>query len=257
MASNSKSLFWRVVLPLLVLVATGFAYFFFWGRSEAQVAKVKAGTATSAVSGSVTVQAEYAMELKSEIGGRVLESAIELDARVKTGDVLVLIDSGDLRLDIERTQSEYTAAKKSFASGSAISLELDAAKEALANIERQAKLGMVSDSEVTRQKRNVKGIEQRLAQEQIARTLALENFENSLKTKQRQLEKMTITAPFDGIVTQVFARKGDLISSGAPIARLIAVGRLVEGRLSEENIAGVRVGQKAFVLLPSLRYSTI
>jgi len=246
MASNQKSLFVRIGVALLIVVGVLF-WIFGWSRPVAQVARVKADIAKNAVSGSVTVQAEYTMELRSELGGRVLESSLELDQRVKTGDVLMKIDSADLKLEIEKLQSDYEATKKTLAVGSAITLELDAARENLVNAESQHKAGIISDSELTRLKRGMQAIEQNRDRAEIANKLSLETFENLLKVKQRQLEKMTITAPLDGIVTQIYARKGDLIGNGAPIARLIATGRLVEGRLSEENIAGVKVGQKAWV----------
>jgi RND family efflux transporter MFP subunit len=58
---------------------------------------------------------------------------------------------------------------------------------------------------------------------------------------------MTITSPSDGVVTAVVARVGDLIDRNATIATIIAVGRTVEAKLSEENFAAVRLGQKAAV----------
>ncbi len=246
MASNPKTLIARIGAVLL-LVAAVLLWGFGWNRPIAQVAYVKAGMATDAVSGSVTVQAEYTMELKSDNPGRVLESSLVLDQRVKTGDVLLQIDSADLKLEIEKIQSDYLAAKKTLAVGSAITLELDAAREELMHAERQRKVGIVSDADITRLKRKVQLIEQNRDKAEIGDRHGLETFENLLKVKQRQYEKMTITAPLDGIVTQIYARKGDLIGAGAPIARLIATGRLVEGRLSEEHIAGVKVGQKAMV----------
>ncbi|MFA5265569.1 MAG: efflux RND transporter periplasmic adaptor subunit [Opitutaceae bacterium] len=246
MASNPKTLIVRIGAASLIVIVVLF-WIFGWSRPVAQVARVKSDMAANAVAGSVTVQAEYTMDLKSEIGGRVLESSLELDQHVRTGDVLMRIDSTDLKLEIEKIQNDYEAAKKTLAVGSSISLELDAARENLTNAERQRKAGIISDAELTRLKRQVQGIEQNRDRGEIANKLTLGNLENALKAKQRQLEKMTITAPFDGIVTLIYARKGDLIGERSPIARIIASGRLVEGRLSEENIAGVRVGQKAFV----------
>jgi len=240
------------ILLLALLAASlvgGLAWRFHFGLLEVRVAKVKSGPAINAVPGSVTVQAEYAIQLKSESRGRVLESGLELDKKVREGEVLILIDSTDLRIEIEKIESEYEAAKKGYAAGSEIALQLAGAKEALVQAERQRNAGQISEAELLRQKRAVQALEQKLAQEEIDRSLKLANFENALKARRRQLEKMTVMAPFDGIVTHIYARKGDLIDPGAPMARIIAIGRLVEARLSEENIAGVKVGQKAWVTL--------
>ena len=58
---------------------------------------------------------------------------------------------------------------------------------------------------------------------------------------------MTIAAPSDGQVTAVFARVGDLIDRNSPIANIIAVTRTVEAKITEENFAAIKLGQKATV----------
>jgi RND family efflux transporter MFP subunit len=63
----------------------------------------------------------------------------------------------------------------------------------------------------------------------------------------RDRDKMTITAPFDGVVSKVLARPGALIDIGTPIAVLISTNRTVVARISEEDFAGIRLGQKASV----------
>ena len=216
-------------------------------KPTAKVAVVEAGKAQSLVPGSVTVHAEYEMELKSEISGRVIKSELDPGQKVRAGTVLVQIDTGDLSLEIDQIQNEYETAQKKIAVGSAIALELESAKESLQNFERLTKTGNYPAAELEKQRRLVKQIEQRLALEEVINTQQLATYENTLKVKRRQLEKMTITAPFDGQVSEVFARPGDLISGGAPIAVLIATTRTVEAKISEENFSGIEEGQKAFV----------
>jgi RND family efflux transporter MFP subunit len=75
----------------------------------------------------------------------------------------------------------------------------------------------------------------------------LETFKNSIAGKEILLKKMTITAPFDGIVTAVFFRPGALLPAKTPIAKLITISRTVEAKISEENFQGIKLGQKATV----------
>jgi RND family efflux transporter MFP subunit len=247
MANNSK-LGLKIGLVVIVVCAGIFGAIVSL-RPEARVAQVVKGTARDVVPGSVVVRAEYAMELKSEIGGRIVSKDYQLDPgqAVKAGAVLVRIDTGDIDLDIDKTQSDYEATKKRIAVGSQIALELETAKADLDNSERLFKLGSISDTEIQRMRRSVKQIEQKLALEDVANKQLVEGIENSLKTKQRQREKMTITAPFDGVVEKVLARPGDLIGGGSPIATLIATSRTVEAKISEENFSGIKLGQKAWV----------
>lgn len=242
-----KSPLLKIVLALLVLAALGLYTWFGPNRSVALVARVRAGTAVNAVSGTVIVQASEAQAIKSEISGRVTEMAMALDKRVAAGETLVQLDTGDLLLDIDRVQSQLGAAKRKLELGSSFDSELQNARDLLAELVRLQGRGTSSEVEVLRQKRVVQGIEQRRDQEQLARQLEIEGLENQLKVQRRQLEKMTIRAPFEGVIAEVRTGRGDLISGGTPIARLISIQRIVEGRLSEENFAGVRVGQRAIV----------
>lgn len=216
-------------------------------RPVAKVAVVTAGLAVKAVPGSVTVHAEYQMELKSELGGRVLSTALDPGGKVAAGDVLVQIDTGDLKLEIERIEAEYEADKRKIAVGSSIKLELQNARENFQNLERQTAAQTYPAAELEKQRRLLQQIEQRLALEDVGNKQLLQGYENTLKVRRRQLEKMTVRAPFDGVVAAVYARAGDLINAGAPLATVISKSRTVEARISEEYFSAIKVGQKASV----------
>ena len=236
----------KTLLVALVAVVAVVGYIYF-SRPAALVAEVTSGKAIKAVPGSVIVQAEYEMELKSEVGGRVIKSELDPGKAVKAGEILCQLDTGDLALEIEKIKDEYAAAKRRIAVGSSIELELANARDNLADLERLNRSGNYSDADLTRKRREVKQIEQRFELEKVNNALLIEGYENTLKVKQRQLEKMTITAPFDGVVSMVYARPGDLIGGNSPIATIISTSRTVEAKISEENFADLKVGQKASV----------
>jgi RND family efflux transporter MFP subunit len=240
------SLFAKLAVAL-VLVALLVFGLIVWMRPTALVVPVVRDKAINAVPGSVIVEAEFTMEIKSELGGRIVHSELEPGKRFAEGALLVRIDTRDVDLEIERIESDYEAAKRRIAVGSAIELELATAREQLENFERLHRIGQLAETELIQRRRGVVALEQKLELEKVDNASRLENFENSLRVKRRQREKMTVHAPFDGVVSQVYARPGDLIGGGAPIARLIATSRTVEARISEENFAGIREGQKASV----------
>ena len=236
----------KLLIGAAAIVVLGFLLFALL-KPTARVADVVSGPAVKAVPGSVTVQAEFAMELKSEIGGRIVKSELDLGGKVSAGTILAQIDTGDLDLDIEKTQSDYEAAKNRIAVGSAIQLDLDSARENLENFERLTKNGNYPPAELEKQRRLVKQIEQRLALENVANKQLIDGYENTIKVQHRQHDKMTITAPFEGVVSAVFARPGDLIGSNAAIATLISTSRTVEAKISQEDFADIKLGQKATV----------
>lgn len=242
----SPNWFVRLALAAVVIAAIG------WGiaytlRPIAVVVAATTGTAVRTVPGTVEVKAEFTIELKSEVGGRVITSTLDIGRRVFKNDTLVQIDTGDIDLEIERIRNELTAAKRKVELGSLLRPEVLNSKETLDNLERQTKQGAYPQGEFEKQKRIHQQLEQRMELDEVNTRLALENYETSLRSKQREKTKMTIVAPSDGIVTSVTTRVGDLIGSNSPIATVIAVGRTVEAKLSEENFAQIKLGQKATV----------
>lgn len=236
----------KILLALALLIAAAVATSLLL-RPVAKVAAAAPGLAVKAVPGSVTVRAEFEQEIKSEQSGRVVESTLDQGGHVKKGDMLIQIDPGDLKLDIEHTESEYEAAKARIAVGSPIKLELLTAQDNFKNYERLAKAGSYPMGDLEKQRRIVESVQQRLALEEVNNKALIEGYENTLKVRRRALDKMTIRAQFDGIVSMVYARPGALISSGAPIALLISTSRTVEVRISEEYFSSVKLGQKADV----------
>lgn len=216
-------------------------------RPVAQVVVASRGKAVRSVPGTVEVKAEFDVILKSEVGGRVKTSELDIGRRVFKNDVLVVIDTGDADLEIERIKSELVAAKKRFELGSILRAEVLNKRDTLDNLERQTKAGAYPAAEFEKERRLYQQAEQKMVLDEVNLKLALENWENSLRAKEREKSKMTITAPTDGVVTAVIARVGDLIGSNAPIANLISVGRTIEAKLSEDNFAAIKLGQRASV----------
>jgi RND family efflux transporter MFP subunit len=246
MASKSPRLALKLFVAMAILAAAGLALIYAL-RSVATVAIVYRSKAVDSVPGSVTVQAEYEMDLKSEYPGRIVRSELEPGKPVKTGDFLVQIDTSKLELEIEKTVSDLDAQKKRVAIGSPFEIDLENARDDLAEKERLFKGGALAEVDVVRQRRVVKALEQKLALDKVEREQTLAGLDNSLKTERLQLARMTITAPFDGKVAQVIAHPGDNIGTDAPIAHLIASKRIVEAKVSEEKFANIKTGQKATV----------
>lgn len=239
---------WFLRLGVAAVVLAGLAYGVAYTlRPVALVSPAATGIAVRTVPGTVEVKAEFVIELKSEVGGRVIASSLDVGQRVFKNDTLVQIDTGDIDLEIERIKNEITAAKRKVELGSTLRPEVLNSKDTLDNLERQTKAGAYPAAEFEKQRRLHQQLEQKMELDEVNNRLALENFENSLRAKEREKTKMTIVAPSDGVVTTVTTRVGDLIGSNSPIATVIAVGRTVEAKISEENFAAIKLGQKASV----------
>jgi RND family efflux transporter MFP subunit len=121
---------------------------------------------------------------------------------------------------------------------------LETAESDFKNTERLFKLGQLSQSDYDKARRAVDTIKQQQQLEDVLNDSNLKTDENTLKARRHDKEKMTIRAPFDGEISAVLAHPGDLIDPGSPIVSLITTSRIVEAKISEEDFANIRPGQK-------------
>ncbi len=237
------------VLKLLVpLALVGVAAFALLGRSpEAAVTAVRRGTAVNAVPATVSVRADHTTELRSEIAGRVLATAPDVGTRVRAGDTLVRLDDADLRIELDRLESQLRSEDSRRAAGLPEEHALATARDDLARATRQAEAGTFPKADLENLSGKVKQLETAVSLAKIERDAARSDLESRLKAQRRLVAKATVTAPADAQVVAVLAHPGDLVAAGAPLAELLAETRVVEASLGEENFAGVAAGQKATV----------
>jgi RND family efflux transporter MFP subunit len=245
-----RSFFWVKVLVAVAVVAAAAVAVVLYLRPTAKVEPVISDMAIDAKPGSVAVQEEYSMDMKSEVAGRVLKDGYKLKVgtHVKEGELLVHLDTTDVQIEITQAQNNYNSAKQRAELPSALTYQIDSAKSDFTNTERLFKMGQVSESDYEKSRRAVQVLETGLALEKVLNEENLHTDESALETKKREMEKMSILAPFDGVISTVYAHPGDLISSGSPIVTLITTSRLVLGKISEEDFAKIKVGQKALVI---------
>lgn len=246
----ARSFLWlKLVVTAAVLVAAAIAIANYL-KPVAKVETAFSGEAVDAKPGSVAVQEEYSMQMKSEIAGRVLSTNYNLKVGqyIKEGDVLVQLDTGDVEIEINQAKNELAAAKQRNDLGSSVIYQLESARSDFKNTERLFNMGQISDSDYQKARRVVETLEQQQALEKVRNQEDLDTDATTLKTLERKKEKMTILAPFEGEVSYVLAHPGDLIDQGSPIVTLITTNRLVVAKISEEDFADIKKGQKAVVI---------
>lgn len=75
----------------------------------------------------------------------------------------------------------------------------------------------------------------------------------ALEDAQKQLEEATITAPFDGIIAEVNAEVGDLVSPNKPVIILVDPSELeINAIVDELDVFKVKPGQKARIIFDAL-----
>lgn len=143
--------------------------------------------------------------LRAEVGGRVLEVAIDNGDVVAAGDLLVRIDGSRQQLAISGASARVDA------------LEQDVA---LAQTELERKQGLVN-------KGSLPAAQLDAAEHTLERAqAALEGAQADLGSARRSSRDARLSAPIDGVVTRRIVDVGDTVAPGAPLLDLVDLAKI-------------------------------
>jgi len=222
-------------------------------QSYAVVEEVRLGKAVDAVPGSVEVRADKDLqELKIEGSGRVIEcEALDPSRQFQKGDVLVRLDTAEMERAFTEAKREYLNVKERARITAEGNTEKMTAEKRLTDVKRLFELGDASEESVREAERHLKAVETNLALAELARQKSDDDFRSAEEAHDIQLRKMTVVAPVDGMVEGVRVNVGTLVSHGAVVATFYSNERIVQAKISEEDIARVKPGDPAKVRLLS------
>ncbi|HAN55734.1 MAG TPA: efflux RND transporter periplasmic adaptor subunit, partial [Betaproteobacteria bacterium] len=194
-----RPVLWAGVL-LLVLVAVGLWY---WQAGRTANAApiyttqtVARGNLTLTVIANGTLQPTRSISIGSELSGTVRKVNVDVNDRIKKGQVLVELDTAKLRDQILRSQAALAQAQAKVAqTGATI-------KEARASLGRLEEVARLSGGKVPSKAELDAGratLDRALADDASARA-GVRDAQAALSTDQINLSKASIVAPADGVV---------------------------------------------------------
>ncbi|WP_372423526.1 efflux RND transporter periplasmic adaptor subunit [Salinarimonas chemoclinalis] len=178
-----------------------------------EVRRSQAEPVTRALLAQGEVLPDRTVTLRAEVAGRLAEIAAPEGTRVADGALVARIDAGDLPARRDEAQALVDQAQADY----------DAAIE-------------LADRGVTTQAR----LRERFT--------ALQSARASLERIAREIENLTIEAPFAGIVNEVVIDEGEFVTVNGPVATLIDNDPLVVAiDVPQQSIRDVAVGRSAQV----------
>lgn len=163
-----------------------------------------------------SVRADQNALVYTSTGGEVRRVLVQPGQRVSRGQAIVDIDVDALRQQIQQAEANVELARTVY--------------------ERQAKLW---EQKV--------GSEVQYLQAKANRDAG----EAQLKALKDQLRSAQVTAPFDGVVDEIFPNLGDMANPMQPVARVVALGKAsIEVDLAEDLLTKVKLGDPVEVILP-------
>jgi HlyD family secretion protein len=260
---------WLIGIGVVVLLAAVAGANFYFRRDEGVTVNteaVRVRDLEALVSASGTIQAKRFVNMSAVQMGRVTRLGVEEGDRVKAGQFLLQIDPMSLRGTVERGEAAVAGARQSMAQ-SRVGIETARANLKLAqeNAKRQRELwtqGLttrelldqaestlaVRETEVRAREAEVARAEQQIRQEAA-----------TLDTSRYNLSQVTLTAPFDGIVTRRNIEEGENVVVGTMNnagTQLLTIADMsiieAEVEVDETEIPSVKIGQIAKVTIDAL-----
>jgi HlyD family secretion protein len=174
------------------------------------------------------------VEVKSKAGGQITRVPVETGAMVKKGDLLVQVDTRDVKNQLEQANAD-----------------LDAAREKYTVSETQKKRSdeMFAAKVITAQEHETAALDLRNANTALIRARTAQDL------AQQRLEDATVTAPSAGTIIErtisegmVIASATGSVSGGTTLMKMADLSRVrVRALFNESDIGLVRGGQQASV----------
>ena len=157
--------------------------------------------------------------LFTEIPGTLLRFEVSEGQQVKKGQILARVDDGGMRNQLEQLKLQKQLAQTTF--------------ERISRLWDQ-KIG--SEMQYLEAKTRYEGLKQNVAQ------------------MESQLSKAIIEAPFSGVIDELIANEGSLVSPGAtPVLRLVNLSQMyLEAQVPEKFLSAVGEGTSTRVEIPML-----
>ncbi len=244
----------RTLIWLLLLVVLGAGVGWWWWRAHALANAVPQyvteaaarGNLTLTVSANGTIQPTRAINIGSELSGTVLEVRVDVNDRVKKGQVMLVLDTSKLRDQILRSSATLAAANAQVALNEATT------REAQATLDRLQEVARISNNRVPARSELDTGqaaLDRAVASVASAHA-GVNDAKAALALDQINLSKASITAPADGMVLTRTVDPGNAVAATLQAVTLFTLAEdLVKLRLwvyvDEADVGSVKNGQDA------------
>ncbi|SFM11797.1 efflux RND transporter periplasmic adaptor subunit [Shimia aestuarii] len=198
-------------------------------------------------------EADRQVEMRAETSAQIVSNPLRRGAHVKEGQELCRLDRGTREAVLAEAKARLAEANARVPSAQAAQIEASARlEEALINDNAARKLsegGYASETRVASARAAVRSAEAAVqsAKANLESTLAgIESAQALVAAAEREMERLSITAPFDGLLESDTAELGSLMQAGSVCATVIRLDPIkVVGFVPETEVNRVKLGALA------------
>ncbi|WP_375255955.1 efflux RND transporter periplasmic adaptor subunit [Yoonia sp.] len=204
-------------------------------------------------------EAARQVTIAAETNGLVISEPIRKGASVMEGDVMCRLDPGTRAAMLDEARARLAEAEGRVPEAEASVIEANArVREAEINLNAAQRLsedGFASETRLVSAEAAMQaataGVQR--ARSGVSSALAgIQSAQASVASAEREIDKLTITAPFSGLLETDTAELGALMQTGTPCATIIQLNEIkLVGFVPEADVAKVKVGAIAGARLTS------
>jgi RND family efflux transporter MFP subunit len=249
-----KTVIWSLV-PLIFLIGI----IWYWLLPVAEVAKVKQGTALSAVYGTVRIEPTFVVHVRAQNSGFIrLADALSavrgaIGKTVAKGELLATIADETTARQLKQAKADLQASVERAALPLPSSELLKTAEDNVQRLEKLAALSNVPAVEYEKAKSEAARLKGVVETERIERDRNLGALEDTAKKLEAQLKSSEIRAPIDGLLTAIQTVDGELVGNNNELFTIASHKNYVRGEVNEEDVGEVKAGMEAIVQLYAYR----
>jgi membrane fusion protein, multidrug efflux system len=208
-------------------------------------------------------------QINAQVSGQVLQVMVSDTQTVRAGEVLAIIDPADAQLNFQRAESDYRRTlqrvRQYYAQEASALAQVRARQAELVRAETDynrrralAQTGAVSGDELTATRAAYESARANLAaanenleaQRVLVRGQSVENHPETaaaraaMESARLSLQRTTLRAPIDGVVTQLNAQVGQRFEIGQPLMIIAPIqDAYVDANFKEGQLRNVEIGQ--------------
>jgi HlyD family secretion protein len=238
------------VVALIALAAAG-AWYWQTSRQANAVPRyttepVRRGNITLTVTANGTLQPTRSIAIGSELSGTVSKVNVDVNDRVRKGQVLVELDTAKLKDQILRSRATLAAANAKVAQTVATVREAQATLGRFEEVQRLSGGKVPSKTELDTARATL----DRARADEAAARASVNDAQAALSTDEINLSKASIRAPSDGVILTRNVDPGNAVAASLQAVTLFTIAEdlkqlRLQVNVDEADVGSVAVGQKA------------
>jgi HlyD family secretion protein len=219
---------------------------------------LKTGDITLTVAANGTLQPTRSVNIGSELSGTVKRVHVDVNDRIKAGQVLVELDTAKLQDQVTQARAGLASAQAQLAQATATT------KEARATLSRYEEVARLSGGKVpsATELDSAKAAVERAVAGEAAAQASVNEARAALSTNETNLSKASIRSPINGVVLSRTVDPGNAVAASLQAVTLFSVAEdltqlKLDVAVDEADVGNVKVDQKASFTVsafPSRRY---